>query len=106
MKRDFTYIDDIVEGIVRLINKKHVLIKKWNDFAPDPGTSMAPYKVYDIGNNQSVELMRFIEFLEKKLDRKTDKEMLSIQLGNVPETYAEIDDLMADTGLKSNTSIE
>jgi len=106
MKRDFTYIDDIVEGIVRLINKKPVLNKKWNGFAPDPGTSMAPYKVYNIGNNQPIELMRFIEVLEEKLGRKTNKELLPIQLGDVPETYADIGDLIADTGFKPNTSIE
>lgn len=105
-KRDFTYIDDIVEGIVRLINKKPVPNKQWNGFAPDPGTSMAPYKVYNIGNNQPVELMRFIEVLEEKLGRKTNKELLPVQPVDVPETYADIDDLMADTGFKPNTSIE
>lgn len=100
MKRDFTYIDDIVEGIVRLISKK-----------PDPlhsdhHTSHAPYKIYNIGNNQPVDLMHFISVLEEKLGRKAKKEFLSLQDGDVTETYADVTDLVQDVGFKPSTTIE
>ena len=106
MKRDFTYIDDIVEGIVRLIDKVPNANPVWSGDKPDPGTSYTPYKIYNIGNNQSVELMHFINILEKALGKEAKKEFLPMQLGDVPETYADVDDLMKDIGFKPKTSIE
>lgn len=106
MKRDFTYIDDVVEGVVRLINKKPEPNPEWDDTNPDPGTSFAPYKIYNIGNNQPVELMYFISVLEKHLGREAKKEFLPMQPGDVPETYADVDDLMRDVGFKPSTPIE
>lgn len=106
MKRDFTYIDDIVEGVVRLIDKVPNGNPDWSGDKPDPGTSYAPFKIYNIGNNQSVELMHFINVLEKALGKEAKKEFLPMQAGDVPETYADIDDLMKDVGFKPKTSIE
>lgn len=106
MKRDFTYIDDIVEGLVRLLPRIPQPDKNWSGMHPDPATSFAPYRLYNIGNNKPVELMRFIEVLEEKLGRKAEKNFLPIQDGDVPETYADVNDLMRDTGFKPSTSIE
>jgi UDP-glucuronate 4-epimerase len=78
----------------------------WSGKAPDPGTSLAPYKIYNIGNNQPVELMRFIEVLEQQLGRKAEKNMLPLQPGDVPATWADVDDLVRDVGFKPNTRIE
>ncbi len=106
MRRDFTYIDDIVEGVVRTLDKVAAPNPNWCGDQPDPGTSAAPYRLYNIGNNQPVELMYMIETLEKTLGKTAEKEMLPIQLGDVPETYANVDDLIADVGFKPATSIE
>jgi UDP-glucuronate 4-epimerase len=106
MKRDFTYIDDIVEGIVRVLNKIPEPSIAWSGSTPDPSTSFAPYKIYNIGNNQPIELMRFIEVLEDCLAMKAEKNMLPLQPGDVPITYADVDDLMKDVGFKPNTTIE
>jgi len=106
MKRDFTYIDDIIEGIARVLNNPPHPNPNWNKEKADPGTSSAPYKVYNIGNNKPVELMEFIETLEKKLGKKAKKEFLPLQDGDVPETYADIDDLVRDFGFKPNTTID
>jgi len=106
MKRDFTYVDDIVEGIVRVIPNVAKANKEWNPYAPDSATSFAPYKLYNIGNNQPVELMRFIEVIEEKLGKKAVKNLLPIQEGDVPETFADVDDLIQDVGFKPSTSIE
>lgn len=106
MQRDFTYIDDIVEGVVRVVDKVAQPNPKWSGDAPDPGTSYAPYKNYNIGNNNPVELMRFIEVLEDALGKKAKKNLLPMQLGDVPATYADVDDLMRDVGFKPATSIE
>lgn len=106
MQRDFTYIDDIVEGVVRVMGKTPVPNPGWSGKAPDPGTSLAPYKVYNIGNNQPVELMRFIEVLEQQLGRKAEKNMLPMQPGDVPATWADVDDLVRDVGFKPSTRIE
>jgi len=106
MKRDFTYVDDIVEGMVRLLPKIPSPNKNWSGNHPDPATSFAPYRLFNIGNNQPVELMHFIEVLEEKLGRKAEKNLLPIQAGDVPETYADVDDLMRETGFKPATSIE
>ncbi|AFZ14323.1 UDP-glucuronate 4-epimerase [Crinalium epipsammum PCC 9333] len=106
MRRDFTYIDDIIEGVVRVIDNIPQPNSDWSADAPDPGTSKAPYKIYNIGNNQPVELMKFIEVLEDCLGRKAEKNLLPIQLGDVPATYADVDDLINDVGFKPNTPIE
>ncbi|HEY9693635.1 MAG TPA: NAD-dependent epimerase [Oculatellaceae cyanobacterium] len=106
MRRDFTYIDDIVEGVVRVIDNIPKPNLDWSSDAPDPGTSKAPYKIYNIGNNQPVELIRFIEVLEDCLGKKAEKNLLPIQMGDVPATYADVDDLIKDVGFKPNTPIE
>lgn len=106
MKRDFTYIDDIVEGIIRVINKQPEPNPEWFGDNPDPGTSYAPYKVYNIGNNQPVELMQYIEVLEHCLGKKATKNMLPLQAGDVPATFADVSDLVTDVGFKPNTSVE
>jgi len=106
MKRDFTYIDDIVEGIIRVTDRTPVANQNWSGQAPDPGTSFAPWRVYNIGNNQPVELLYFIETLEKFLGKTAVKNLLPLQPGDVPATFADVDDLMADTGFKPATSIE
>lgn len=106
MQRDFTYIDDIVEGVIRVLDNTAQPNLSWSGDAPDPGSSKAPYKIYNIGNNQPVELMHLIEVLEKCLGIKAEKNMLPIQLGDVPATYADVDDLVKDVGFKPNTSIQ
>lgn len=106
MKRDFTYVDDIVEGIARIVPKPAQPDASWNGMTPDPSSSFAPYKIYNIGNNQPHQLMDFIEVIEKKLGKKADKNMLPLQEGDVPETYADVDDLMRDVGFKPATPIE
>jgi UDP-glucuronate 4-epimerase len=106
MQRDFTYIDDIVEGVVRVTGSLPKPNPAWSGARPDPGTSYAPYKIYNIGNNQPVELSRFIHVLEEVLGVQTVKEYLDIQPGDVPATYADVDDLTADVGFKPATPIE
>ncbi len=106
MRRDFTYIDDIVEGVVRVTDHVASANPAWNSDAPDPGTSAAPYRLYNIGNNNPVELMHLIETLEKKLGRKAERNLLPIQPGDVPATYADVDALVQDVGFKPATSIE
>ncbi len=106
MQRDFTYIDDIVEGVVRVIERPAQPNPQWNGDSPDPGSSYAPYKIYNIGNNQPVELMHFIEVIEDTLGKKAKKNLLPLQPGDVPATYANIDDLVRDTGFKPATSLE
>lgn len=105
-RRDFTYIDDIIEGVVRTLDKVAEPNPHWNGDDPDPGTSKAPYRLYNIGNHQSVELMRFIEVLEDCLGRKAEKNYLPLQDGDVPATYADVDDLMRDVGYAPTTPIE
>ena len=106
MKRDFTYVDDIVESISRLIPKVAQPNTSWNGMSPDPATSFAPYRVFNIGNNQPVELIRFIEVIEEKLGMKAIRNLLPIQEGDVPETYADIDDLIREVDFKPATPIE
>lgn len=105
-KRDFTYIDDIVEGVVRCIDRVATPNPDWRSDLPDPGTSQAPYRLYNIGCHQPVQLMDFIEILEKNLGMKAEKNFLPMQQGDVPATYADVDDLMRDTGYRPRTSIE
>lgn len=106
MKRDFTYIDDIVEGVVRTMDHTAASNSSWSGANPDPGTSAAPYRIYNIGNNNPVELMYLIEVIEKALGIKAKKDMLPIQPGDVPATYANVDALVNDVGFKPATSIE
>jgi UDP-glucuronate 4-epimerase len=106
MQRDFTYIDDIVEGIVRVIDKTPQPNPNWTGNNPDPSSSKAPYKIYNIGNNQPVELITFIEQIEHCLGKKAIKNKLPMQPGDVPITYADIDDLFTDIGFKPSTSLE
>lgn len=107
MRRDFTYIDDIVEGVVRVTKRIPEPNPLWSGDAPDPCTSPnAPYRIYNIGNNNCVELMRYIEVLEDKLGKKAQKNMMEMQPGDVEATFANVDDLMEDTGFRPNTSVE
>ena len=105
MRRDFTYIDDIVEGVVRVLDTLPQPNPAWSGLAPDPGTSKAPYRLYNIGNNQPVELLHFIEVLETCLGRKAEKRLLPLQAGDVPETYADVDDLIRDVGFRPATPL-
>ncbi len=106
MQRDFTYIDDIVEGIVRTSQKPAAPSPQWDGMDPDPATSTAPYRIYNIGNNQPVELGHFIELVEKACGRPAIKRLLPMQPGDVPATYADIDALKADVGFSPSTPIE
>ena len=106
MQRDFTYIDDIVEGVVRVADRVAAPNPAWSSAAPDPGTSLAPYRLYNIGNHSPVELLYFIEVLEQCLGRRAEKRLLPIQAGDVPATYADVEDLTRDVGFQPSTSIE
>ena len=106
MRRDFTYIDDIVTGIERLIPHVPVPNENWSGDDPDPATSFAPYRVFNIGNNQPVELMTFIGAIEKALGREAKKNMLPLQPGDVPATFANVDELMKEVDFKPATPIE
>lgn len=106
MRRDFTYIDDIVEGVYRVIYKLPEPDPDWNGDDPDPCTSYAPYRIYNIGNNRQVELMRYIEVLEDCLGKKAEKNFLPLQMGDVPATYADVDDLVQDIDFKPDTPVE
>ncbi len=106
MQRDFTYIDDIVEGIVRVIENPAVANKSWDPQSPDPSCSVAPYKVYNIGNSSPVQLMDFISALETKLGKQASKNFLPLQAGDVPATWADTSDLEADLGYKPSTDIQ
>ncbi|MBN4073780.1 MAG: capsular biosynthesis protein CpsI [Gammaproteobacteria bacterium] len=104
-KRDFTYIDDIVEGVVRTLDKPAQPNQGWDPKAPDPGSSKAPWRVYNIGNNKPVELMDYILCLEKELGKEAKKEYLPLQSGDVPDTYADVNGLIADVGYKPSTLV-
>ncbi len=106
MKRDFTYVDDIVEGLSRLLNHIPARNETWDAFDPDPSFSNAPYKLFNIGNNNPVELSRFIEAIENATGKKAIKNLLPLQPGDVVETYANVDHLQNEIGFKPNTKIE
>jgi len=106
MRRDFTYIDDIIEGVVRIMGRLPEPDPDWRGDAPHPGTSSAPYKIYNIGNNQPVALIRFIEVIEAALGKQAKKAFMEMQAGDVIATYADVDDLMKDVGFKPATPIE
>jgi UDP-glucuronate 4-epimerase len=105
-KRSFTYVDDIVEGVVRTLDKPAVPNTEWNGMAPDSASSNAPYRIFNIGNEQPVELLRYIEVLEQCLGRKAQMEMLPLQAGDVPDTEADVSDLIASTGYRPVVSVE
>lgn len=106
MQRDFTYIDDIVEGVVRVMNNVPEADPDWSSDHPNPSASCVPYKLYNIGNNAPVALMEFVEAIEKALGKEAKKEYLPMQPGDVPATYADVNDLITDTGFKPSTPIE
>jgi len=105
-RRDFTYIDDIVEGVIKVIDKIATPNPEWNSEMPDSGTSSSPWRLYNIGNNSPVELMDYIGALEKSLGIKATKNMLPLQDGDVPDTYANVDDLVRDLNYKPSMSVE
>ncbi|QMU09779.1 NAD-dependent epimerase [Mammaliicoccus lentus] len=106
MMRDFTYVDDIVEAISRLVKKPAQPNPEWSGANPDPSSSYAPYKIYNIGNNSPVRLMEFVEAIEKKLGKKAKKNYMDLQPGDVPETYANVDDLFKSINFKPETTIQ
>ena len=105
-RRDFTYIDDIVQGVVRTLDNVAQSNPEWSGLNPDPATSKAPWRIYNIGNSQPVELLYYIECIEKSLEKTTEKELLPLQPGDVEHTYADVTALMRDTGYQPNTPIE
>lgn len=105
-RRDFTYIDDIVEGVIRVIDQPAQANADWASENPDPATSFAPYRLYNIGNNNPVHLLTFIETLEKCLGKAAIKNLLPMQPGDVPDTYADVSDLVHDLGYKPATLLE
>jgi len=106
MSRDFTYIDDIVQGVIRVADHIPTGYTSWSGDKPDPATSRAPYRIYNIGNNQPVELMVMIQTLERALQTEAVKNFLPMQPGDVPATYADVDDLIRDVGFRPSTPIE
>lgn len=106
MKRDFTYIDDLVEGISRLLPHVATPDKNWKGEDPNPASSFAPYRLYNIGNHRQVELLYFIEIIEKRLNKKAIKNFMPIQEGDVPESLADVDELTQDVGFSPSTPIE
>ena len=106
MRRDFTYVDDFVDGVVRVLARAPGGDPDWNPRCPDPGTSAAPYRIYNIGNNRSVELLRYIEVLEQCLGRPAEKRFMPMQPGDVPATEADVEDLERDLGYRPETTVE
>ena len=105
MRRDFTYIDDVVESVVRLVERAPAPNPDWSGAEPDPGSSNAPWRVYNIGNNSPVELLEVVRLVEEAIGKKAARELLPMQPGDVPATYADVDDLMRDVGFRPSTSI-
>jgi len=105
-QRDFTYIDDIIEGVVRILDYTATSNVKWNSKIPDPATSSAPYRLYNIGSNNPCKLLRYIELIEQNLGKKAEMNLLPLQPGDVPSTYADVDTLLEDVNYKPETSIE
>jgi UDP-glucuronate 4-epimerase len=105
MRRDFTYIDDVVESVVRLIDRPATADTKYSTASPDPGSSAAPWRVYNIGNNKPVELLEVVRLLEEAIGKKAKRELLPMQPGDVPATYADVDDLMREVNFRPATPI-
>ena len=106
MRRDFTYVDDVTQAVVRLIDRATAPNPAWSSERPDPSSSAAPWRIYNIGNNRSVEVRRVVELLEAELGRTAVKQLVEMQPGDVPETRADVDDLMRDVGFAPSTPIE
>ena len=104
-RRDFTYVDDIVEGVIRVLDRPPTGNPDWSSATPDSATSLAPYRLYNIGNNQPVELMEYIAVLEQNLGLKAQLNLLPLQPGDVPDTYADVSDLVRDTGYRPSTPV-
>jgi UDP-glucuronate 4-epimerase len=105
-KRDFTYVDDIVEGVIRACDHVAEPNPDWDSHDPDPASSDAPYRIYNIGNNQPIELTRYIDVLEECLGRQADRNLLPLQPGDVPDTYADASELAANVGYRPATPVE
>ncbi|MGH1537881.1 MAG: NAD-dependent epimerase [Gammaproteobacteria bacterium] len=105
-RRDFTYIDDIVEGVIRTLDHLPEINESWDSASPDSASSFAPYRLYNIGNNAPVELSHYIEVLENCLGKKAERNLLPLQAGDVPDTYADVEALVQDVDYKPNTSVE
>jgi len=105
-RRDFTYVDDIAQGVVRAMDRPAQPNADWDSDVPDPATSKAPYRLYNIGNNSPVELMKYIECIEQNLGKKAEKNLLPLQAGDVPDTSADVEDLVRDVGYKPATPVE
>lgn len=105
-RRDFTYVDDIAQGVVRAMDRIATPDASWDPANPDPARSSAPFRIYNIGNSRPVELMRYIEVLEEYLGRKAEKNLLPMQAGDVPDTYADVEDLITEVGYRPATSVE
>jgi UDP-glucuronate 4-epimerase len=105
-RRDFTYVDDIVEGVIRTMDHVAQPDEAWDSDDPDPGSSSAPYRIYNIGNQQPIELMRYIEVIEECIGKKAERNLLPMQPGDVPDTYADAEDLARDVGYRPGTPIE
>ncbi len=106
MKRDFTYVDDIAEGVVLVLDRPPSPNPAWKSDAPDPATSSAPYRIYNIGNSQPVELLHFVEILESALGKQAQKKLMPMQPGDVVATYADVSDLERDIGFRPSTPLE
>jgi UDP-glucuronate 4-epimerase len=106
MRRDFTYVDDVTEAVVRLVDHLPVPNPAWSGDAPDPATSLAPWRIYNIGNNRTVEVSRVVDLLEQEFGRPAIREMAPMQPGDVAETRADVDDLMREVGFRPSTTIE
>lgn len=105
-RRDFTYVDDIVEGVIKVLDVKAAPNRHWSGDSPDPGTSQAPWRIYNIGNNSPVELLDYIGAIEEALGIKANKELLPLQLGDVPDTYADVEDLVQEFGYKPSMNVK
>ncbi len=105
-RRDFTYVEDIVEGVIRTMDRSAAPNESWDSDNPDPGTSRAPYRIYNIGNQQPVELMRYIEVIEECVGKKAEKNLLPLQPGDVPDTWADTEDLAVDVDYQPSTPID
>jgi UDP-glucuronate 4-epimerase len=106
MQRDFTYVDDVVEAIVRLVDRAPIANPQWSADTPDPGSSSAPWRVYNIGNNRPIQILKVVEIMEKELGRSAQKDLVPMHAGDGPATYADVDDLMRDVGFKPSMPIE
>jgi UDP-glucuronate 4-epimerase len=105
-RRDFTYVDDIVEGIVRVLDRPATPNPAWSGSRPDPGSSRAPWRLYNIGNNKPVQLMDYIAAIERALGKQAKRELLPLQAGDVPDTFADVDDLVEQFQYRPSTSVE